>query len=270
MGDLSPKTRSRWAPPGRRCAAAELISICGATCRTPATRSSSSSAGLAGRRRAWRATLSPGGDARVVKIVQQALDGMPEGPIKADAPKVVLPDREKMKTQMEVAHLSLQDYYGRLCGAGGRGLSGRRVRHGQMGYYVVATARRSRIGCTCAIPASRICRRCERCAKAGCWPMWWRRLDPLILCWGRLTGECASGRSRRSQSVHARLWVIAWLPLLRSYTAAHGLNGDRQATVELGEEQITVRHGDAWLDLRRSGAQDDLAARRRTEPECWN
>ena len=26
---------------------------------------------------------------------------MPEGPIKADAPKVVLPDREKMKTQME-------------------------------------------------------------------------------------------------------------------------------------------------------------------------
>ena len=32
---------------------------------------------------------------------EQALDGMPEGPIKADAPKVVLPDREKMKTQME-------------------------------------------------------------------------------------------------------------------------------------------------------------------------
>jgi len=36
-----------------------------------------------------------------IAIVQQALDGMPEGPIKADAPKVVLPDREKMKTQME-------------------------------------------------------------------------------------------------------------------------------------------------------------------------
>ena len=39
--------------------------------------------------------------------------------------------------------------------------------------------------------------------------------------------------------------------LLRSYTAAHGLNGDRQATVELGEERITVRHGDHWLDLKR-------------------
>ena len=36
-----------------------------------------------------------------IAIVQQALDGMPEGAIKADAPKVVLPDREKMKTQME-------------------------------------------------------------------------------------------------------------------------------------------------------------------------
>jgi len=35
------------------------------------------------------------------QIVQQCLAGMPEGPIKADAPKIVLPDREKMKTQME-------------------------------------------------------------------------------------------------------------------------------------------------------------------------
>jgi NADH-quinone oxidoreductase subunit D len=34
-------------------------------------------------------------------IARQALEGMPEGPIKADAPKVVLPEREKMKTQME-------------------------------------------------------------------------------------------------------------------------------------------------------------------------
>ncbi len=41
--------------------------------------------------------------------------------------------------------------------------------------------------------------------------------------------------------------------LLRSYTAAHGLNGDRQATVELGEERITVRHAEKWLDLKREG-----------------
>jgi NADH-quinone oxidoreductase subunit D len=35
------------------------------------------------------------------KIIKQALEGMPEGPWQADAPHVVLPDREKMKTQME-------------------------------------------------------------------------------------------------------------------------------------------------------------------------
>jgi NADH-quinone oxidoreductase subunit D len=35
------------------------------------------------------------------KIVVQALEGMPEGPWQASAPHVVLPDREKMKTQME-------------------------------------------------------------------------------------------------------------------------------------------------------------------------
>jgi NADH-quinone oxidoreductase subunit D len=35
------------------------------------------------------------------KIALQAIEGMPEGPIKAEAPHVVLPDREKMKTQME-------------------------------------------------------------------------------------------------------------------------------------------------------------------------
>jgi hypothetical protein len=50
------------------------------------------------------------------------------------------------------------------------------------------------------------------------------------------------------------LWV-SLASLLRSYTAAHGLNGDRQATVELGEEQIMVRHGNSWLDLIRNGAQ---------------
>jgi hypothetical protein len=52
--------------------------------------------------------------------------------------------------------------------------------------------------------------------------------------------------------LYAELWV-SLASLLRSYTAAHGLNGDRQATVELGEERITVRHADRWLDLKRSG-----------------
>ena len=35
------------------------------------------------------------------KIIAQALEGMPEGPVKADAPHIVLPERERMKTEME-------------------------------------------------------------------------------------------------------------------------------------------------------------------------
>jgi NADH-quinone oxidoreductase subunit D len=73
-----------------------------------------------------------------VKIIQQALDGMPGGPFKANAPKIVLPDREKMKTQMEalIHHFKIvtegfpvpagEVYQGVECG------------HGQMGYYVVS------------------------------------------------------------------------------------------------------------------------------------
>ncbi len=36
-----------------------------------------------------------------VRIARQALDGLPEGPIIADAPGIVLPEREKMKSEME-------------------------------------------------------------------------------------------------------------------------------------------------------------------------
>ena len=55
-----------------------------------------------------------------------------------------------------------------------------------------------------------------------------------------------------------RLWPELWVSLaslLRSYTAAHGLNRKHQATVELGEEAITVRAGDRWLNLNRHQAE---------------
>jgi hypothetical protein len=54
--------------------------------------------------------------------------------------------------------------------------------------------------------------------------------------------------------VFVELWV-SLASLLRSYTAAHGLNGNRQATVELGEERIMVRHDAMWLELERNGSQ---------------
>ena len=57
-----------------------------------------------------------------------------------------------------------------------------------------------------------------------------------------------------SEQLYVELWV-SLASLLRSYTAAHGLNGNRQATIELGEEKILARHGDDWLQLTRSGAE---------------
>lgn len=36
-----------------------------------------------------------------LKIVKQAMEGLPEGPIKANAPHIVMPDRESMKTSIE-------------------------------------------------------------------------------------------------------------------------------------------------------------------------
>jgi len=56
------------------------------------------------------------------------------------------------------------------------------------------------------------------------------------------------------EKLYIELWV-SLASLLRSYTAAHGLNGNRQATVELGEQNILVRHGDDWLSLTRAGAE---------------
>jgi len=73
-----------------------------------------------------------------VRIIQQALNGMPEGPVKADAPKIVLPDREKMKTQMEslIHHFKIvTEGFPVPAGEVYQGIESSR---GQMGYYVVS------------------------------------------------------------------------------------------------------------------------------------
>ncbi len=73
-----------------------------------------------------------------VRIVRQALDGMPAGPWQADAPHVLLPDREKMKTQME----SLI-YHFKIVTEGYRVPPGSVFQvvespRGELGYYVVS------------------------------------------------------------------------------------------------------------------------------------
>ena len=73
-----------------------------------------------------------------VKIIKQALDGMPEGAVKADAPKIVLPDREKMKTQMEalIHHFKIVTEGFEV--PAGEVFQGIECGHGQMGYYIVS------------------------------------------------------------------------------------------------------------------------------------
>jgi NADH-quinone oxidoreductase subunit D len=73
-----------------------------------------------------------------VKIIQQALDGMPEGPIKAEAPKIVLPDREKMKTQMEALIHHFKIVTEGFAVPAGEVYQGIESPRGQMGYYVVS------------------------------------------------------------------------------------------------------------------------------------
>lgn len=73
-----------------------------------------------------------------VRIVRQALAGMPTGPWQADAPHIVLPDREKMKTQME----SLI-YHFKIVTEGFRVPAGSVYQvvespRGELGYYVVS------------------------------------------------------------------------------------------------------------------------------------
>jgi NADH-quinone oxidoreductase subunit D len=73
-----------------------------------------------------------------VKICQQALDGMPEGPIKANAPKVVLPDREKMKTEMEALIYHFKIVTEGFTVPAGEVFQAIESPRGEMGYYVVS------------------------------------------------------------------------------------------------------------------------------------
>lgn len=72
------------------------------------------------------------------RIVVQAMEGMPEGPFQADAPKIVLPEREKMKTQMEalIYHFKIvTEGYSVPAGEVYQVIEAPR---GEIGYYIVS------------------------------------------------------------------------------------------------------------------------------------
>ncbi len=73
-----------------------------------------------------------------VKIVEQAIEGIPEGPVMATMPGVILPEREKMKTEMEALI-----YHFKIVTEGYRVPPGEVYQavespRGEMGYYVVS------------------------------------------------------------------------------------------------------------------------------------
>ena len=72
------------------------------------------------------------------RIITQALEGMPSGAWQADAPKIMLPEREKMKTEMEALI-----YHFKIVTEGFRVPAGEAYQtveapRGEIGYYVVS------------------------------------------------------------------------------------------------------------------------------------
>jgi NADH-quinone oxidoreductase subunit D len=73
-----------------------------------------------------------------IAIVGQALSGMPEGPVKAHAPKVVLPDREQMKTQMEALIYHFKIVTEGFAVPAGEVYQSIESPRGEMAYYIVS------------------------------------------------------------------------------------------------------------------------------------
>jgi len=73
-----------------------------------------------------------------IGIVKQALEGMPSGRYKADAPKVVLPDREKMKTEMEALIYHFKIVTEGFAVPEGEVYQAIESPRGEMGYYIVS------------------------------------------------------------------------------------------------------------------------------------
>src|SRR6202034_1451861 len=73
-----------------------------------------------------------------IKIAQQALDVLPAGPITADAPKMVLPEREKMKTQMESLIHHFKIVTEGFAVPAGQVYQAVESPRGEMGYFVVS------------------------------------------------------------------------------------------------------------------------------------
>jgi hypothetical protein len=59
-----------------------------------------------------------------------------------------------------------------------------------------------------------------------------------------------------NERVHVELWT-SFASMIRSYGAAHGLNSQHQAIVEVGSDLILLRVGSRWLRFTASEMTDE-------------
>jgi NADH-quinone oxidoreductase subunit D len=73
-----------------------------------------------------------------LRIARQALEGLPEGPIMADAPGIVLPDRDKMKAEMEALIYHFKIVVDGFAPPAGEVYSAIESPKGELGVYLVS------------------------------------------------------------------------------------------------------------------------------------
>jgi NADH:ubiquinone oxidoreductase subunit D len=182
-----------------------------------------------------------------VKICLQALDGLPEGSIVADAPKIILPNREQMKTQMEslIHHFKIvTEGFGVPAG---EATSSVEAPHGMMNYYVVSDGTAKPYGAHMCNPDRQL--QARSCAKGTYWRMW--------LLYGSI--DIAPEIIAKKPLGRANPCLVNFGPLaslLRSYAADHGLKSRHQRVVEVGADEITFRVGSRWLRFTHETLED--------------
>ena len=150
-----------------------------------------------------------------LKICQQAMDGMPQGRIVADAPKIILPDREQMKTQMEalIHHFKIvTEGFGVPAGEVFQAVESPAAKWAITSFR---TAPPSPSASTCATPASPPCKRSKPCAKDDCC----RRGQRNRLHRHRPRGDRSLNASSRSASEHVKFSRRSTVGLSKRMTA---------------------------------------------------
>jgi NADH-quinone oxidoreductase subunit D len=122
-----------------------------------------------------------------LKIMQQCLRDMPQGPIKSDDYKVTPPPRAEMKNSMEalIHHFKLftEGYHV----PAGETYTAVEAPKGEFGVYLVSDGTNRPYRCRIHAPALPICRGLILCREGICWRMWWPILGLWILFLVKLT-----------------------------------------------------------------------------------